>query len=273
LVPVLFYIMKLFWSTTGDELLLDACNKEFSEFWLSSLDKDNTNYFKLVESNFDIECQQDLYANIKIISDILVSKFKLTTLEQFLTLDLLNQSTLNELHHDWVLLTHSYPNLPIILKSIDLTIFEAWNKINKLLHSIENDINLEYCTFKEGWEVKNPIGIDILNFNRCQISIGFSQLGRTTYSKWLNFDNNISDIDTNDYLQIGGEIHITVSRPIFQSAPTEYKNFCDSNNIPTVGDKLNLANFTNYEINIATIRELIIKNLKIKNNLISFTYK
>ena len=265
--------MKLFWSTTGDELLLDACNKEFSEFWISSLDKDNTNYFKLVESNFDIACQQDLYTKIKIISDTLVSTFKLTTLERFLTLDLLNQSTLNELHHDWVLLLRLHPNLPVFFKKLDLKIYESWNKINKLLHSIEDNLNVKYHSLKEGWEVKNPFGADILDFNRCHISIAYSQLGRTTYNKWLNFDKNINDADTNNYLQVGAEIYMNVNRPICQSAPIEYKDFCNSNNIPTVGDKLNIANFANYEINIATIRELIIKNLKIENNLISFTYK
>ena len=265
--------MKLFWSTTGDELLLDACNKEFAEFWLSSLDKDNNNHFKLVESKFDITCQQDLYTKIKIISDILVSKFKLTTLERFLTLDLLDQSTLNELHHDWVLLLHLYPTLPAFLKKIDLKIYESWNKINKLLHSIEDNLNIRYHPLKGGWEVKNPFGTDILDFNRCHISIGYSQLGRTTYNKWLNFDKNINDIDTNNYLQVGAEIYMNVNRPICQSAPIEYKDFCNSNNIPTVGDKLNLANFANYEINIAMIRKLIIKNLSLKNNSMLFTYK
>jgi len=65
-------------------------------------------------------------------------------------------------------------------------------------------------------------------------------------------------------------VHINVHRPIIQTAPIEYKNFCTDNNIPTVGPRLNLANFTDYEINIAMIRKLIIKNSNINNNLIVF---
>jgi len=136
--------MKLIWAITGDELPLDVCNQEFAEHWVSELNKSNSNSFSLSESMINFDCQEILYTQIKLVSNTLISKFKLNNFEQFLNLDLLEQSILNKLHHDWVLIAHSYPTLPTLLKSIDPIVFEAWNKINKILHSIENDLRFIY---------------------------------------------------------------------------------------------------------------------------------
>jgi len=266
---LLFTIMKLIWSNSGDYLNLDPYNSEFSEYYMSTLSKDNANTFAPINSSVNLNCYTELRDAIKIISDLLVSKFKLTYFEKFLNLNLFDQAVLNELHQTWVLITLQNPRLLTVISKIDDTYLSIWNQINKQLHSIETDFHIDYHSNYKGWQTPNPYGVELLSFDFCQISIAFSQLGRTTFDKWTNFDRDVSNLDLNNFNTIGGELSIDLRRSSFKNAPLEYAEFCKNKNIPIAGGRLNLANFTNYEKNIATIKELFIKNLK-NNNTIAF---
>jgi hypothetical protein len=264
--------MKIIWNSTGDFLNLDPINQELAKYWINALNHDNNNNFHLVSAEFDSSWLSDLHQHLTIINQHLINKLKNNSFECFITADLLDQQILNQLHRTWVGLLEKHPMIPTLLKKIDPESELHWNQINKKLHYIEKYITCSYKTFANFWEVDNIFGPQILNFNRAQISIKFSQKGRSTFNKWVNRDFNINDTDTNNYFQIGNEISINLDREIIQLPPTNYVNFCRENNIEVVGENLNLANFNNCESKLTEIRHILIRNILHENNTALFEF-
>jgi hypothetical protein len=158
----------------------------------------------------------------------------------------------------------------VLLNKLNAINIVHWNQINKKLHYIEKGFVCHYQPKQQFWEIDNPFGTQLLNFNRCHIQVGFSQKGRSTYNKWINQDYNIDDTDTNDFEQIGNNIEINLQRTLLQDPPVNYVEFCNSNQIPAVGACLNLANFSDYETQLATIRHVVARNIAHENNTTSF---
>ena len=264
--------MKIIWNSTGDFLNLDPINQELAEYWINALNRDNKNNFHLISTEFDPTWLPNLQEHLTIINQHLTNKLKNNSFEYFVDADLLDQQVLNRLHRTWVGTLEKYPMIPMLLKKLDTKNEFHWNQINKKLHYIEKDITCYYKPFTNFWEVDNIFGSQILNFNRAQISINFSQKGRSTFNKWRNRDFNIDDTDTNNYFQIGAEININLNREIIQIPPTNYVEFCQKNNIEVVGENLNLANFTDCESQLTKMRHILIRNILHENNTALFEF-
>jgi hypothetical protein len=264
--------MKIIWNSTGDFLNLDPINQELAEYWIKALNHDNKNNFHLISTKFNPNWLHDLHQHLTIIHQHLKNKLKNNSFEYFITADLLDQQILNRLHRTWIDILEKYPMVPSLLKKIDPESEFHWNQINKKLHYIEKDIACSYEPITNFWEVDNIFGPQILNFNRAQISINFSQKGRSTFNKWLNRDFNINDTDTNNYFQIGAKISINLDREIIQDAPTNYVKFCQENNFSVVGNNLNLANFTNRESDLTELRHVLTRNILHENNTALFEF-
>jgi hypothetical protein len=264
--------MKIIWNTTGDILNLTPVNSELAEYWVNSLSTQGQNNLKFLQSSFNHSYLIDLKEHLEIINSVLSNKLKIIELEEVLEKDLLDQTTLNHIHRVWVKLHYKYPNIVTLIQKINQYNLFHWNQINKKLHFIEKNIDCTYGPLQPNWEIENKFGSNILSFNTSQVQISFSQKGRTTYNKWLNFDSNCQDIDTNDYLEIGCEVYINPSRPLLMPPPTNYIEYCKHNNIDVIGEYLNLANFTNYEQDLAKIRHVILRNIQHESNTISFEF-
>ena len=262
--------MKIIWKQTGDFLILDPVSQELAEYWINALDQNNNNNFYLSSTEFKQTWLIDLQQHIETINQVLSTRLKIDSFKNFITADLLDQKVLNLLHRTWVGVLESYPMISTLLKKIDSKNEWHWNQINKKLHYIEKDIKCVYHPSSTFWEVDNPFGTKILNFNRSQFRIEFSQKGRSTFNKWLNRDFNINDTDTNDFLQIGGEITVNLGQELIQGPPKNYVAFCQENNMPVIGDVLNLANFTNCEFELTKIRHVVTRNIAHENNTASF---
>lgn len=246
--------MKLIWSNSGDELVLTPCDSALAEYWVSSLGDQNNfeiTYSKLIDTTED-----KLREHIVNVHNTLSSKFNLHVLEEFVESNLFDQVTLNRLHSTWIKLLVEHKSLANTLNKISKDLYNDWNQINKKLHLIEDSFEFQYQSEKY-WQVENIFGTDILNFNRCHIQIAFSQQGRTTFNKWLHNDFNINDVDTNNYKQMGNELNINLGQPLYQLPPSNYVEFCNTNNIPVVGEYLNLANIST---DLTTARRLFSKN-------------
>jgi len=264
--------MKIIWKSTGDFLILDPVCQDLAEYWINALNQANKNDFHLISTMFDQSWLIDLQQHIEIINQLLSTKLKIGSLEHFVTADLLDQDVLNRLHRTWIGLLESHPMIMTLLKKINPENQFHWNQINKKLHYIEEHITCVYHSSTPFWEVANPFGDKILNFNRSQINIQFSQKGRSTFNKWFNRDFNINDTDTNDFLQIGGEVRISLAREIIQDPPKNYVTFCQENNIAVTGDMLNLANFVNCESRLTEIRHILTRNIMHENNTALFEF-
>jgi hypothetical protein len=264
--------MKIIWNSTGDFLNLDPVNQELAEYWVNALTRDNENNFHLISTKFNSSWLPDLRQHIIVINEHLKTKLKNNSFEHFINADLLDQQILNKLHRAWISVLEKHPMIPVLLKKINLDYEWHWDQINKKIHYIEKDISCSYKPFSNFWEVDNIFGPQILNFNRAQLSINFSQKGRSTFNKWLNRDFNINDTDTNNYFQIGAKITINLNREILQPPPTNYVDYCQENNIEVVGENLNLANFNNCESKLTEIRHILIRNILHENNTALFEF-
>lgn len=264
--------MKITWTQTGDSLNLDPVNQELAEYWLSALNHDDQNNFHLSAKKFDPEYKTELEKHIQTINQLLIDKFKLFDFESYVSADLFDQTVLNNLHRTWIKVHEKYPTLPNLLSKMDMANIVHWNQINKKLHALEESFSCVYQTKQNFWEVDNPFGNRLLNFNQCHVQISFSQKGRSTYNKWINLDHNINDTDTNDFEQIGGEVAINLKREILQDPPVNYVEFCQANKYPVIGAYLNLANFSEYDTQLTRIRHVLAKNISYENNTALFEF-
>jgi hypothetical protein len=260
--------MKLVWNSTGDWLDIDPINYKLVQYWINSLDRDNCNVFHLEKNYFDLNWPSSLNEHICAIDDFLTNKLNIDRLSVVRNQDTIDQHVLNDIHRVWIRIICDYPKL-VSLISHNETLYHHWNQINKKVHAIEEGFKSVYIA-EQYWETPNIFGPDILNFDFCQIQVIFSQEGRSTFNKWNMFDYNIDDRDTNNFLNIGSEVSITLNRSCSYSPPKEYVDFCNSQGIPVIGRTLNLANFSKFESDLCNIRHVYLRNIAHENNTASF---
>lgn len=259
--------MQLVWESTGDSLDIVGEDSRVIDYWIEQINLSNKNSFELVDGSIvDNDSIKMLSDNIRDINNILI-KFKIEPLIDN-TLDFLNQDNLNKAHEKWVKLHHKHKIISLLSKFKGNEL-KKFRDINNLIHEIEKPTIIKYDNdFVNVWQVKNPFGSDILKFGTWQVELHYQNLGRSTYEKWLNFDNNLVDSDTNNFTHFGGKIHFYIGKPFAYHAPEEYVKYCSTNNVTPYGNKLPIGNFTE---SITTLRHVFNKNVGIKNNRISFT--
>jgi hypothetical protein len=99
------------------------------------------------------------------------------------------------------------------------------------------------------------------------VELHYQNLGRSTFEKWINYDGNILDTDTNNFTHLGGLVKINLARPFENTAPKEYVEYCTKNSIQPCGNILPIGNFSHPT---TELRETFRKNVSIENNRISF---
>lgn len=256
--------MKLLWSQTGDSLEIDLINPEVIEYWFSQINRDQKNQFTCVQATFPDT--QLLVDTLDAVNTVL-GKIKLPPLMDS-NLDWNNQNNLNSLHERWVKLQHTHKNIVNLLLKMPDSIVEKFYAVNMLLHQTEKKITIDYKNSPNiVWQTPNIFGPEILKFGIYQAELKYQNLGRSSYEKWKNYDNNIEDTDTNNFTHIGGLVRFNIVHPIEQNPPINYIEYCQQHNIRPYGDKLPLGNF---KISITELRHLFKKNVNIENNTITF---
>lgn len=250
--------MKIYWQLTGDSIDFYPIHEEFSRYYVESFQKP----FSFLYSNFNLNFFTKLQESIRNTNEFL-SKFKI---EQFQDFDNLHdQEVLNRLHEKWVKLHLQYPNLGLLAWQTSRKCKESLDNINHCIHNIEHSFNFDYCTYDLVVDqVDNIFGDEILNYGRFNIVVNYDNLGRSTFDKWMYNDNNITDIDTNDYREIGGMLTFNIKKSYTIPLPNEYIEFCKSKNIKALPDMLPLGNFKTEDL--TSIRKLFITNSQIENN-------
>jgi hypothetical protein len=250
--------MKLVWQKTGDFIDCDPIDYSFVEFWL-----DNQNNFEWnTTSCFP---QQELIDELTILIDrvhINLNKLKISLIDT--PADFVCQNTLNTLHRNWVQLHLTHPNISNLFGSefkIDI------ERINKALHELEESWNLVIKS--EQLPFVNTHRIP-MNFGDSNIKILYANLGRSTYNKWLNFDDNVTDVDTNNYNEINPLLLLKLNRSHSTTPPLEYANWCSKHQVRPTPDKILLANFKDLASKQDTYRSLFMKNFVLNNNDVIF---
>jgi hypothetical protein len=230
------------------------------------LNNDQKNQFECVELEMPDVALPMLSEAVDVINTVL-KKFKLDILMDP-TSDWLDQHNLNVLHERWVKLQITHKNIVELLLKMPNNVVKKFHEINALIHTIEKNWNITYINEKTtAWQTPNIFGSDILKFGIWQAELTYQNLGRSNYDKWLNYDSNLHDTDTNNFTNFGGQVRFNLTHPVEQTTPLSYVEYCQKHNISPYGNKLPLGNFKN---SITELRHIFNKNVNIKNNTITF---
>lgn len=256
--------MKLVWSSTGDSLELELVDPAIFEYWVSQVSSGQKNKFRHVDSTF--VDTTGLAAAVAEVNTILV-KFNIDTFVDPGS-DWYDQNNLNILHEQWVKLQHKHKNIVQLLSKFPNNLVKTFHDINHLIHKIEDSVTIVYDNDKDVvWQTPNIFGSDILKFGTWHAELTYQNLGRSTFEKWMHYDTNLVDSDTNNFTHFGGQIQFNICRPIELKAPVEYIDYCNKNNVCPYGNKLPIGNFKE---SITDLRHVFNKNVNIENNTISF---
>lgn len=248
--------MKLIFENSGD--YLDIEQKSVYEYFVQCLDEQKCNSFYCSSDTYNQvhRFSDELTNNIRVVNNFLANKLKINTFANFVDCDLYNQNNLNTLHEVWVKIQVEHTSMCNLLDKVNL--LDDFRAINNNIHLLESCWKFVYQNYdKHTWVVENTFGPDILDFSKNQISVVFHNLGRSSYDKWAHHDNNVHDIDTNDFQYFSGQLRIQLDRPQTLSAPKEYLDWCKQHKCKPIGSKLNLGNFR-HDIN--KLRAVFSKN-------------
>lgn len=246
--------MKLVFASSGNEIEIET--RKVAEYYIQQLTQDNKNKFHSITLNNVPEILKKLKTVLSNTNDLFVSKFNLDTFSKFIDIEL-NQQTLNTIHEVWVKLHHDKPGICTLLEKLGF--LQDFKDINEYVHDLESAYKYSYRNYTENiWWCDNPFDNSILDFNEYQIKIKANNLGRSTFGKWRNYDENVKDIDTSDFQKISGQLMITLDRPYHADPPKEYIEWCNKHNVkPINGEWLGFGNFVG---DINTIRKTWLNN-------------
>jgi hypothetical protein len=156
------------------------------------------------------------------------------------------------------------PSMSTMLEKIDNNLLTKFRDINNILHEIESTKFLisNFNDYKM-WSCENIFQSSIIDFNSYNLSINFNNLGRSTYNKWINHDDNAYDSDTNDFTTLSGELILKTSKAHTQTAPIEYIEWCQKHNVSAIGHIIGLGNLVQ---STESAQEILSRNIQIESN-------
>jgi len=249
--------MKLVWQKTGDYINCDPVDHSFVEYWLDQQDHFIWNTTSILPQQLLLDELLHLVGRVQLK----LSKLKIQLVDHA---DYMSQSTLNTLHRNWVQLHLDHPNITNVFGDefkVDLA------RINKVLHELEESWTLRLHSENNSLPTtKLPD-----HFGQSNIKLPYENLGRSSYNKWLNFDESLDTADTNNFNEIHNKISVNLNRSFIAAPPIDYVYWAISEGVSPAPNKLLLANFSNLETKQDTYRALFMKNFVLERNDVIFT--
>jgi hypothetical protein len=256
-------VPQIVWNKTGDSIKIDLCQPLLYEYLIDTLSKNSTVYTANIE---EIDSTvAELNSLINKLSNSTKEKFGHSEFEEIF-IDPFDQGTLNKAHNVLILTQSLYPNFAD----------EHWeirSNINQLIHNLEKTFNrLNLDALNGNYHFDNPFNItDISNFHVANLSFEYNHHGRSLINKWEYFDDNIFDVETNDFRTLNTKLVLSIKRPMTLSIPYEYQEWADKLGVIPIAPLIPLANIQKLNENLSVYREVIYKNLMLKNNFIVLT--
>lgn len=250
--------MKLIWQKTGDYIDCVPVDHTFVEYWLEQQDNFVWTAFSSFPQQSLIDELRDLVNKVQVD----LSKVKIKLIES--TDNFESQLTLNILHRRWVEIHLAYPNISKLFGNEFKT---RLDRINKALHELEESWFLRLSSNN------SPLTTTTLPnyFGQSNIKLPYENLGRSSYNKWLNFDESLETSDTNNFDELYNNISINLNRSFIGDPPTDYVYWAIRKGFDPVPNELLLANFSNLETKQDTYRALFMKNFVLDHNDVIFT--
>lgn len=260
-------LLKLVWENTGDEITFIPTFPDLLDYYVNELDQQNSNKFFCKESKFDQTAVEELQRCLATTQS-LSTKIPMG-IDDWLG-DVYDQDYLNKLHRQWVKTGIRYPKLPNLLRSIGNKDVDFRN-INENIHLIEKSFNCEFINYKDNpYQIENIFGKKILSFDTANLMLGFDNLGRSSWSKFINWDDNTADTDTNDFKCLSGRIELNLNRPLKIDPSIDYVNWCQMHDVPVVGHRIGLGNIVDLGRDLLKIRKILVRNVYEQTNTFSF---
>lgn len=257
--------MKLVWSHTGDELEIIPTNAELAEYYVHTMSVYNS--FSCTYNGIDIDKAQHLLLALDDINQF-VTQHKIYT--AFAVGDPYDQRYLNELHRAWVKFSIDVPKFIQLLELKQPNLILTFRDINKFIHFIEEMFTQRWTSIDDNKVtlLDNPFE-NALSHEMANVQIVYHNLGRNTFNKWVNFDDDLDPIDTNDFSKLATEIEINLMRPVEYTVPASYVEWCTTHNIKNPpGRWLNLGNIKNLQQRQTEYRNVMIRNSKFDMRLV-----
>lgn len=249
---------KLVWVKSGDEIKFSPTYPDLLLYYVEVLNSANANKFKLDSTKFRSEVVNEFVnatQSTKRISNRIPFEIDNWDGEAF------DQNYLNRLHKQWVITGIKYPSIPLLLRKMG-NLDKDYRDINDLLHKVESSFVYDFKNYEQDqYQVDNIFGAKVLGFSKPNIAIGFDNLGRSSWEKFCNFDNNANDADTNNFNKLSGLIHFNLNRPLNGDPPLEYVEWCKLHKVPVVGKTLSLGNIINLESKLTDLRKIVVRNV------------
>jgi hypothetical protein len=282
---------SIVFNNTGDSILLESVNPAVLEYYVENLNNCNLNNFSI--SNANLATQLPILINdlkTTVTDCDWICKLIGEKIDLLPELDYLNQSVLNKMHADWVnsqskefniknayqadpdsaILTQIHHNFSddivttsnsTLLSSIGAD--QMYNKLNICIHNLENAFNTVRCSVTDmpWWSIDNPFEKTILTNNISNFRLIFNHPGRTSYNKFLHFDEHNEFNDENNFDQLLGHASFHLVKPQTIPLSKEYVSWCNLNNKTPVGDYLNIGNIPDLVENLTHYRKLFYRNV------------
>lgn len=251
--------MKLVWSSTGDEIDIVPSYQKLCDLYLDVVQDKNA--FFCYEQSIEPDHIQSYHTHL---SSVLEQLAVVGIAHEFELGEPFDQQHLNRQHRAWVTIQQKYPRLPDILGPNAV----HWHALNKCIHACEEMWQQTWKNTHTSWLAPNPYK-NMLSFSIANVRIHYADLGRSTFNKFQNYDNDLGT-DTSDYAQLSGELVISLSRPLDYTPPSSYIRWCLERGLKEVpGRCLNLGNIKDLEARQEDYRRILFRN---KNNTMSVVH-
>jgi hypothetical protein len=249
---------KLVWQLTGDEIDFAPVNFALLEYYVHQLNQRSVNQFHCKVSKFDDALVTELADSLTTVRDQASRlPIQITNWQG----DLFDQDYLNQVHMQWVNTGLQYPHMPQLLRLMQ-NLDQPFRAINECLHTLESSFQFVFANYEtDACQIDNIFGSSLMSFDQPNLTMGFDNLGRSTWNKFLNWDRNVKDTDTNDHQQLSGLIELSLSRPKTYHPPREYVQWCEQQQVPVVGARIGLGNITDLESKLTSIRKIVARNI------------
>jgi uncharacterized protein YqgV (UPF0045/DUF77 family) len=284
---------SLVFQNSGDSLSFYTINSQAADvltYYVENLNDQNLNKFSSSVGTAIENSINELHSTIvdcnKVIYELLDQYIDTYSVDEYL-----DQRNLNKLHADWVrshsitynisekrkqyrseqaeLIHNMFPDdvpLPGLGSVLSrLPVGKNYDNINLYVHQIEFLFSNIKFAVAEWISIPNPFTKSIITNNICNFGLSFNHLGRTLYSKFACFDQELEFNDENSYNQLLGFVDVKLVQPQTIPLSNEYITWCATHNKIPSGEHLNIGNITDLHKNLTDYRKIIFRNT-LQNN-------
>jgi hypothetical protein len=258
---------KIYWTQTGDEFQIDSIDEELTSWYVEQCmiwdSKFTSEVFSEDKKPTNVNGIIDLIRKNVIVVNKTLSKLKLSPL--VLPNNFFDQFQINQLHKDWISLIRKHPKLETLLYKIDVKLFDSFHALNRQIHKLEES----FCYRLRSRELRreiNPFINRLFPTGVFNIELEYVDFGRSSFSKFVNFDPTPNDHELSQWMHIGENISINLVKPYQYEHPPEFITYCVTHSITPVTNKLPLGNLKDVDKTLTYAREVMNKNIILNNN-------